>query len=129
METLELKHLAPYLPYRLKIRNKSLKGETLGMYEMEVENDNNHGILNVLNGVNQIPLLHPLDRLTEPIDFDDGNVSFAAGLKLYCKADVEYCQSMPLGCDYETIQKLYEWHFDVFGLIEKGLAEPIKPNP
>ena len=24
--------------------------------------------------------------------------------------------------NYETIEKLFEWHFDVFGLIEKGLA-------
>ena len=32
------------------------------------------------------------------------------------------CNELP----YDVIEKLLEWHFDIFGLIEKGLAEPIK---
>ena len=32
----------------------------------------------------------------------------------------------PLGLPYWAIGILFEYHFDVFGLIEKGLAEPIK---
>jgi hypothetical protein len=177
METkkeLELKHLAPYLPYGLKIRNKSLKGETFGVYEMEVENDKNKGILNVLNGVNQIPLLHPLDRLTETIpnngekenvldwfvneksgccsDFiEDGkaiwqvNTSPIGGIITYettfmildSPDDLDPCIALQTSSDdgrvnetellrYDQMIYLIERHFDVFGLIEKGLAEPIK---
>lgn len=29
---------------------------------------------------------------------------------------------------HDVNQKLFEWHFDIFGLIEKGLAEPIETS-
>lgn len=62
MEKLTIEELYHYLPYGLKIASKSLSGEILRIYEMELENDK--GILNVLYGVNQIPILRPLSDYT-----------------------------------------------------------------
>ena len=33
-----------------------------------------------------------------------------------------FCSFLPEFPQYDMVQKLFEWHFDVFGLIEKGLA-------
>ena len=87
------------------------------------------GITHALNHQeNTKPLLHPLSRLVEPMVFDKNNISYAAEIKLFTRVDVEWTIQSPLGCDYETVQKLFKWHFDVFGLIEKGLALPIETS-
>jgi|SRR6478736_318548 len=68
MKILELKHISPYLPYGLRIANKSLKGHILKTYFMEEDNHNDCGITNVIYGANQIPILRPLSDLTKEIE-------------------------------------------------------------
>lgn len=79
-------------------------------------------------------ILHPLSRLTEPIL--DGNTPidwlqdeyFTLTLHEQCKRILED-ERWINHCDWLLIQHLFEWHFDVFGLIEKGLAiekQPLK---
>ena len=79
-------------------------------------------------------LLYPLSDLTKPIKvegYNDGK-EFVPMDKLYNMSDYsEFMESIqediyemntPFRWPYEIVQKLLEWHFDVFGLIEKGLA-------
>lgn len=35
-------------------------------------------------------------------------------------------QNLMFACGYILFEKLYEWHFDIYGLIDKGLAIAIK---
>lgn len=63
-QKLQLKEIVGYLPYELIIANKSLKGEIINTYTMGV-NAGEDSILNVLFGVNQIPILFPISSLAE----------------------------------------------------------------
>ena len=119
MEKLELKYLAPYLPYGLKFYWEDLKGNinepwslTINSIDFALENQNK-------------PILRPLSDLTKeithngekfiPIDYfvgDDSDLVYNACL---IHNDFSY---LP----YNLVQLLLEWHFDIFGLIEKGLA-------
>lgn len=66
------------------------------------------------------------DVATGGDDFQDyyfvveGNFGFSihCGSPNECGSYVTQVESLP----YDLIQKLFEWHFDVFGLIEEGLA-------
>jgi hypothetical protein len=72
------------------------------------------------------PLLYPLSSLTEyredlgfvPID----NIK-ESQRHLFFREDLEN----PInGLDYSEIQKLFDWHFDCFNLIDRNLAINIK---
>ena len=137
---LEIKHICGYLPYELEIANVSLKGKIISTYIMELNNYDNRGIENVLYGVNQIPLLHPLSDLTKPIVHKGEEFTPRERLiEKYSKLEVRYRSSQPEkyidGCiaylsepkGYDRIphwmyQDLIKWHFDIFGLIPSGLA-------
>ena len=148
---LELKYLAPYLPYKLKI---TFEGDE---HEHELV-----GLDITSNGVKLLspfsnygsssleeskPLLHPLSRLTEPVlkygkrIRDLGSPYDRPGseyFELVRRVELSEKYNTPTPNEpYQTIvgtiehwfvEKLLEWHFDVFGLIEKGLAEPIEPS-
>ena len=43
----------------------------------------------------------------------------------YIKGWMPYYGIMDSKCEYVCILKLFEWKFDVFGLIDAGLAEPV----
>ena len=163
MEKLTIKHLAPYLPYGLKIQ-----GQTHGQIEELSACDENN--VNIKDRGFQYgwwadmfdvkPILRPLSDLTKEIenigiplrklcrlfaykeqyvkDWNFGErdgVYFASAtdpimtrLFEYNSKDMFFILSNPrdkekLNCkQFEAFQKLFEWHFDVFGLIEKGLA-------
>lgn len=78
--------------------------------------------------------LRPLSDLTKEIDYNGKTYEYLEWLRTFCICDAEHdfidaCQDCPPSideklkvCPYNLIQKLLEWHFDVFGLIEKGLA-------
>ena len=106
---LELKHLAPYLTHKLKAKNcfneiVEAKGIQFGN-----ESCNNTLWTFVKNGdylqgylYQCKPILRPLSDLNQ-----DGEIDTP-----------EYLQ----GCCYSYVQNLISQHYDVFGLIEKGLA-------
>jgi len=128
MDKLELKHLAPYLPYGLKMSE----------YEYDlVLNTNNHPnhcydleysikeqikpILRPLSDLDKyIPKLIEMnlqedDKFTlmsiqESFNFKDGLI------------DSEQLDAEIGGLNNWVVNQLNEWHFDVFGLIPKGLA-------
>ena len=120
---LELKHLAPYLPYGL---NMDISHTEYAIKEAESKNrlkecklvginssaefatlccitnikQHNNGIL-YLSIVTPKPILRPLSE----IDDDEENTPETISK-----------------CCYSYVEALFENHFDVFGLIEKGLA-------
>ena len=161
---LELKHLAPYLPYGLKLEYSNT---TLGMV-CERQGSGTRGIYHAAFSQDR-PLLHPLSRLTEPIlggkvplielgkmIYNEGwkvdftvmktetpcvKISASSPEYLVVRKDefrISHCltrypeddpqddedidELIHLAVDHWMYQKLFEWHFDVFGLIEKGLA-------
>ena len=141
MDKLELKHLAPYLPYGLKVlclHPQKLKGrepvskrnvfELVGMAA-----DRPHVNLQGLKNKDSIfgmelrfivPILRPLTDLTEDgllssINRQKFNTHFnSTGIYL-----TRYNETAVSLSEFRKIEYyLYENHFDVFGLIDKGFA-------
>jgi len=137
MERLTIKELAPYLPYGLTVRNE-VDYTLIGIMPYRTINKNNGEdefrliVKSEDDAMDEFPLsdqcsilLRPLSSLTEEIDNNPNNLTYSSSLKLWTKEDIDYCKGNPLGMRYETVQQLLEWHFDVFGLHERGLALPI----
>lgn len=152
MEQLTIKELAPYLPYKLRLRiEHGTQFEDITMYGLNFEGD----VMTVWSkstGYKEFgsrvikPYLRPLSQLTEELehngerfvpieyfeigdddsgysyDFGNGNVNLIKDLKTTAEHDLHHDL---LFQPFAVTQKLIEWHFDVFGLIKKGLAIPI----
>lgn len=110
---LELKHLAPYLPYKLQIFSKYNNSEKGITWTLEPKN-----IYNVLEYDSRKPILRPLFDLSNVNGFSLSDmVSHGAHNDFWLKENFEVKYLM-----YLDFEKLVSWHFDVFGLIDKGLA-------
>jgi hypothetical protein len=134
---LELKHLAAYLPYGLKFDGKrngwvSFDGNIKTLCPED------------LNGRWEIikPILRPLSDLTKEIEVNGEkfvpnyilNNSFRnyskdlmpykyTGYNLELNIETEnYSQTIDLFDGFLIVQKLLEWHFDIYGLIDAGLS-------
>lgn len=116
---LKLKHLVPYLPYGLK-----LKGNTNGniipeMNTLFIEK----GVLHLRKRFGSVekhqwkPILRPLSDLNTKPYFD-----IQAEIWNRTDYDKETNTIDISNINYGIMLKLFEYHFDVFGLIEKGLA-------
>lgn len=171
---LELKHLAPYLPYNLKgnyevsevvpsakfeLRNKELRTDNIDFFlkyakpilrplsdltkEIEVNGEKFIPIVELFNlrtqktnaRVKEIyikdntaviecePLI--IEKVIHSIDFfeidlEPEDITFSLVTELKFPQEIE--SFYLLGNEFKMYQRLFEWHFDVFGLIEKGLA-------
>jgi len=129
---LELKHLAPYLPYDLKCEYIEEKDNwyLLGLINSgiaEIESDDYGSNRSVLVDFIK-PILRPLSDLTKeiehdsriPIDcWDNDTLGYDISKELSLMALNNYCD---FRLPYFVMRQLFEWHFDVFDLIEKGLA-------
>ncbi|WP_421809050.1 hypothetical protein [Flagellimonas sp.] len=78
------------------------------------------------------PLLHPLDRISEPILEGGINISDLPEVRTnpgseygHAKYLIENGKSVS-GTEHWFVELLFRHHFDVFGLIDKNLAETIK---
>jgi len=138
MEKLQLKHLAGYLPYELKIR--CFRNEQILFVEDLFLNGEVLDYLLITSKYNHYkPILHPLSDLIKLITIN--GITFVPDTWIYynIKKDVEiyqflngeisldiitenYSQTINLIDGYLIMQKLLEWHFDIYGLIDKGLA-------
>lgn len=133
MKTLELKHLAPYLPYGLncKFNNSEIK-ELIGIRNYVGWS----GVFREKYGENNIPLisikpiLRQLSDLTKEIEHNGEKFVpiewieeryFTLDLHKQCESIIDD-ERWINQCDYMLINHLFEWHFDVFGLIERGIA-------
>jgi hypothetical protein len=141
-----INHLAAYLPYKVEVEIngmvKILCSTTIS--EPEFKHSFYIGIPNILglHGRNARLRLRPLYQITETIEHYGETVSV-----------IDIIKSLSLGySDYITnerdewirvkgfnnwrnriptaiIETLHQYHFDTFGLIESGLAEPIPSIP
>lgn len=135
MEKLELKHLAPYLPYGLKGRvNKETylqeEHERIGElktidladhnYELAVYGELGYFLCDIHEFK---PILRPLSDLTKEIEYNGKIIipinELGININWYNFEQLKHYYT--LFNVYEYI-KLLEWHFDVFRLIDKGLA-------
>src|SRR6478736_9984112 len=126
---LELKHLAGYLPYGLKgiSTEENLGIEIVKGYSIYGKNDT----ICLATNVDDIdlelfkPILRPLSDLTKEIEVNGEKFVPLDELWKYHNfsamrwGDIE---TDPTRYPYTIVEKLLEWHFDIHGLIEKGLA-------
>ena len=140
MEKLELKHVAPYLPYglaficfdveskefeELPLVSINLANEELEIGGMDIPIDE----LPYPIGLEIKPILRPLSDLTKEIEVNGekfvprvkmGLIHDVSGNNIFNYRTGERINILSL--PYYKIEYLFEWHFDVFGLIEQGLA-------
>ena len=180
---LELKHIAPYLPYGLKMKFTStnevdkLSNEDIVILKQideggicvngyKTNNKSYKPILRPLsdltkeievNGEKFVPIvelakihgidfeiktikteygtivcyseisLHPTDNTPfsrEFFELDLSDCCFDFGFEIFGENEFDICETsyFPIRNQLELFQKLFEWNFDVFGLIEQGLA-------
>lgn len=146
---LELKHLAPYLPYRLKVKDAHngkihtiTTGETLDYVFFYCSTNKPH-----------LAFLRPLSDLTKEIEVNGKKfipIMVIYGGENYREYDftIDVVENPILGkrieisvigigspcfifglknpaynlLTFDNWQLLYEWHFDIYNLIENGLA-------
>ena len=131
---LELKHLAPYLPYGLKGKFKLSDVIHLSIGQSDEIREKYLTVTNVDFFLRYCkPILRPLTDLMNPIKYKDLESISYMELLYAVYEDSQYIslsghglysrlQEDCLQFSYPVINKLIEWHFDVFGLIEKDLA-------
>lgn len=126
---LELKHLAPYLPYNLELVVQVYKsGRCQGTKKMETGS-----IETVLTMVNKnaenkacFPVLRPLSDLLDKekdlwIDFSEEIDEIQTGYLIKAIVDKSF-YSQDIHKSFKVREALFKMHFDVFGLIEQKLA-------
>ena len=107
---LELKHLAPYLLYGLNFYVEHKNGSRLDNWIMNVDTN-----LRQIIVFQNKPILKPLSELEDY--FQEVN-------KPYNYPDFGHMERSILSghASFEFVNELIQDHYDVFGLIEKGLA-------
>ena len=140
---LELKHLSPYLPYGLKMIFEGKGGRIVEVTGLRVagisEKTSNLLYFNSISETLAVgyfkPILRPISDLIQRLDFfeignengymvefDHENFKIIQDLKNIAEfRDYFSFQFLP----NIVASQLIEWNFDVFGLIEKGLAVSI----
>lgn len=134
---LELKHLAPYLPYGLKFIHQ---GHEYLLMQLNILYDQKPLQVNGWSDQQQTlvdvflegcePILHPLSDLLKQTKGFDYLIQIVDETDQQCDAYYHWCdayidnpdQSRILQAPYEVFEILVKKHFDVFGLIPQGLA-------
>lgn len=134
MDKLTIEHIAPYLAYGLDGQFKLSDVVDIAKNRRDEVRDKTLTVHNVDFFIKYCkPILRPLSDLFEWVDYNDGHGLVKIGYKYgivkddhgdYCEVvDAGQCESpkayIPLNC-YNFW--LFKHHFDVFGLIDKGLA-------
>jgi len=113
---LELKHLAPYLPYELKIMqyrdDLKLSFESI---LISLSNDT-LGVTSPRFPFNEKIQYHEAKLILRPLsDLDDSQLKSFNFVSFAKAGDIDFVS-------YDFMKYAFENHFDVFGLIDKGLA-------
>lgn len=120
---MKVEYLAPYLPYGLKINTAEEELISIDVEHKLVETKSRGSLINIYELSEVKPILRPLSDLTDRIN-PVQHYTYLGGLS-YSKIEfVEkvICNETLFLCDYNY---LIEYHFDIFGLIDKGLAKDI----
>jgi hypothetical protein len=134
MNKLTIKELAPYLPYGLKVQHTTFLEfgknrvviDTLDSLCADCatfESSMDYYLIDPEDNECEIkPILRPLSDLTKSIEH---NGEKFVPQDILNHLDLEWVitsDNLVMKMNYEDVLKLLEWHFDIFGLIEKGLA-------
>jgi hypothetical protein len=129
---LEIKHLTPYLPYKLKgqlIGYPKGTEVTMGLYLSNMEKV---WTIDMFNSDVVKPILYPKTHLhnlqNEILIRWGGGLSNRAKAQWLKEITDEMMYSAYTSLRYDFVDFMCEHHIDVFGLIEKGLAEVKKPT-
>lgn len=131
MKKLKLEELVPYLPHRLKAEMMDYEIDYVGKQVDDIlgvhQWDKNGKFWCALTAggsnpdIDRIkPILRPLASLTKEIEHNGER--FVMKDKLRNKYPAEYMGLNPATWSYRVIQELLKYHFDIHGLIERGLA-------
>ena len=118
---LTISHLAPYLPYNLElqyiVRDQVV---TTGIMNSISHYQHETHPTRVSIGYYDEEYIWMFKPLLKPMSFlsDEDKIN----LYLFTKEDIDFCIENPLMLPYYDIQYLLSKHFDVFGLINNGLA-------
>ena len=133
-QQLTIEHLAPYLPYKLKMKfeGEDFEHELVGLDITE------HGLklISVYEDYGTAsldsakPILRPLSDLTKEIEHNGEKFipwhELEFGIDKDLDIEIIVGDSEYLYISYTELrnemQKLFEWHFDVFDLHSKGLC-------
>lgn len=120
---LEAKHFIGYLNHGLKLYNHNNPKIEISVIGFEkdslliIENDNKY--YSAFGAFK--PILYPLSDLTKEIDVN--GEKFVPSKVLNWNIQGREINKIHFeSISYSHIQKLLEWNFDIYGLIEKGLA-------
>jgi hypothetical protein len=124
MEKLEIKHLAPYLPYNVNIYGGSMIWDLKGICaefkgEIYVNMESGSFKNNNASMTDYSLILHPLSDLTKEKLSKYYKQLMDSDLERVIRDTIEY----PLNQSYTyTTEFLLKNHYDIYGLIKKGLA-------
>lgn len=126
MKKLELKYLAPYLPYGILITkkewNSALKMACIDDSVLETIS------MDTIIRINALLILRSLSDLTKEIEHNGerfipiNKLIGLYGWDILWKNRNDISNINTSSLPYATVKHLFEWHFDVFGLIDAGLA-------
>jgi len=135
---LELKYLAAYFHYDLEVRSDDKNYTLIGISKSNVSLD--HEIyLSFITNISKIkPILRPLEDLFFNMNIENESIKPFEYLEDFADTEIERMfldiiknQNSKFILDkiqyapFSFISKFLEWHFDIFGLIDAGLAVDI----
>lgn len=124
MNKLKLEHLAPYLPYNIIgiFKPSDVINVSKNKDEERIKESTSDNVKFFL--IHCKPILRPLsDLMLFKDELKKINVVFMEGEWHYLDDEQEYALGVDLELwNYNIIEKLLSWHFDVFGLRENDLC-------
>ena len=126
MEDLSLKEIVGYYPNKLQVLIKRKIVELIGLHGRSSISTQPqvHGF-RYCSYKDFKPLLYPLSMLTQEIEHNGEKVFFVKKYTediqkelIACQTDNTFYEMLP----FFVIEEMLEHHFDIFGLIERGLA-------
>jgi hypothetical protein len=136
--TLELKHLVPYFPYKLRMIFEGKGGRIIevtglrlaGLSEETQKLIYFSSVSETLSIQYFKPILRPLCDLNSEIKFNNRKfypIDELAEIDevVVLQYSFEFFETSMKYLPNWIVEKLLEWHFDIFGLIEQGLAVSI----
>jgi hypothetical protein len=136
---LEIKHVVPYLPYELKAEMLDYKKDYVGKKIDTIlgihQWDKSGKLWSLFTEGGSKPSLDSIKPILRHLsDFQEEQIEEIKSIfdKNWCRAYDDFfdalfqhdwdMHSIILMCPYEILQWFFKNHYDVFGLIEKGLA-------
>jgi hypothetical protein len=116
---LELKYLSGYLPYELQMYWEDFNGVVMDSWTLQADSV-------TFSLINQNkPILRPLSDLTKEIEVNGEKFvpNYDPHLKYFLDCEFKsFINDIPYSLNYDQLQLLLQWHFDIYGLIDAGLA-------